>query len=175
MSADMVPGERSPVTRIASAVIWVYVVLCAFVWFGARYVPSDLALIRIATDILYDLVWIPVGVGCWWGLFGVIARRTAKSRGVGFLHGMAAMVAAVAFIALFPQTAFRFLFIPMAVIAVRMVHRILTADTLEEKIATLQERKRGLSDQVMGAAAQGRLSWTREELIELLQPLETGP
>jgi superfamily II DNA or RNA helicase len=52
------------------------------------------------------------------------------------------------------------------------VHRILTADTLEEKIATLLERKRELSDQIMGAAAQQQLRWTREELLELLKPLE---
>jgi SNF2 family DNA or RNA helicase len=52
------------------------------------------------------------------------------------------------------------------------VHRILTSDTLEEKIATLQERKRGLSDDVMGAAAQQQLRWTREELLELLKPLD---
>jgi SNF2 family DNA or RNA helicase len=52
------------------------------------------------------------------------------------------------------------------------VHRILTVDTLEEKIAVLQERKRGLSDRIMGASAQGAMGWTREELLELLQPLE---
>jgi SNF2 family DNA or RNA helicase len=52
------------------------------------------------------------------------------------------------------------------------VHRILTADTLEEKIATLLDRKRGLSDQIMTAAAPQRLQWTREELLELLKPLE---
>jgi len=52
------------------------------------------------------------------------------------------------------------------------VHRILVADTIEEKIATLQERKRGLSDRVMSAAARSQLSWTREELLELLKPLE---
>lgn len=52
------------------------------------------------------------------------------------------------------------------------VHRILTSNTLEEKIATLQERKRGLSDRIMGAAAQQRLRWTREELLELLKPLD---
>lgn len=51
------------------------------------------------------------------------------------------------------------------------VHRILTADTLEEKIATLQERKRGLSDRIMGAAARQTPSWSREELLELLRPL----
>jgi len=52
------------------------------------------------------------------------------------------------------------------------VHRILTMNTLEEKIATLLERKRGLSDRIMDAAVQHQGSWTREELIGLLEPLE---
>jgi superfamily II DNA or RNA helicase len=52
------------------------------------------------------------------------------------------------------------------------VHRILTADTLEEKIATLLESKRGLSDRIMDAAAQRQLRWTRDELLELLKPIE---
>jgi SNF2 family DNA or RNA helicase len=51
------------------------------------------------------------------------------------------------------------------------VHHIQTSDTLEEKIATLQERKRGLSDRIMKAADRP-LRWTREELLELLRPLQ---
>jgi SNF2 family DNA or RNA helicase len=51
------------------------------------------------------------------------------------------------------------------------VHHIQTSDTLEEKIATLQERKRGLSDRIMQAADRP-LRWTREELLELLKPLD---
>jgi len=51
------------------------------------------------------------------------------------------------------------------------VHHIQTSDTLEEKIATLQERKRGLSDRIMEAADRP-MKWTREELLELLKPLD---
>jgi SNF2 family DNA or RNA helicase len=51
------------------------------------------------------------------------------------------------------------------------VHHIQTSDTLEEKIATLRERKRGLSDRIMEAADRP-MKWTREELLELLRPLE---
>ncbi len=50
------------------------------------------------------------------------------------------------------------------------VHRVQASDTLEEKIAELQERKRGLSDRIMQAADRP-LKWTREELLELLKPL----
>jgi SNF2 family DNA or RNA helicase len=51
------------------------------------------------------------------------------------------------------------------------VHHIQTSDTLEEKIAALQERKRGLSDRIMEAADRP-MKWTREELLELLKPLD---
>jgi len=52
------------------------------------------------------------------------------------------------------------------------VHRIITKGTLEERISRLLERKRGLSDRVIGAAIAEKMEWTREELIELLKPLD---
>ena len=51
------------------------------------------------------------------------------------------------------------------------VHHIQTSDTLEEKIADLQRKKRGLSDRIMRTADRP-LKWTREELLELLRPLK---
>ena len=124
MSAVMAPGERSTVSRITSTMIWVYGLLCAVVWFGARHIPGDLVLVRIATDILCDIVWLPVGVGCWWVLFGVIARLMVKSRRTGFFHGVAALMASIMFVALSPQAAFQLLFIPMTIVTVRMIRRI---------------------------------------------------
>jgi SNF2 family DNA or RNA helicase len=52
------------------------------------------------------------------------------------------------------------------------VYRILVEGTLEERIDRLLTTKRGLADQIVGAASRGSWSWTREELIELLQPLD---
>jgi len=52
------------------------------------------------------------------------------------------------------------------------VHRILTMGTLEEKIALLLEKKRDISDRVIGAAVGQEMKWTREELLELLKPIE---
>jgi superfamily II DNA or RNA helicase len=52
------------------------------------------------------------------------------------------------------------------------VHRVMVANTLEEKIDSLIKAKRGLSDSIMGAAASHQLQWTREELLELLKPLD---
>lgn len=51
------------------------------------------------------------------------------------------------------------------------VHKILTEGTLEEKIDLLIEKKRGISDTVIGAATKGELRWTREELLEILEPI----
>jgi SNF2 family DNA or RNA helicase len=47
----------------------------------------------------------------------------------------------------------------------------LTEGTLEEKIDLLIEKKRGISDKVIGAATKGDLKWTREELLEILEPI----
>ena len=52
------------------------------------------------------------------------------------------------------------------------VYRTLVSGTLEEKIAMLLERKRNLADQVIGAAIMQPMSWTKEELLELLKPLD---
>ncbi len=52
------------------------------------------------------------------------------------------------------------------------VYRILTEGTLEERIDHLLQAKRGMADEVVGAAARGGMAWTREELLELLRPLD---
>ena len=52
------------------------------------------------------------------------------------------------------------------------VHRILVEGTLEERIDTLLASKRYLADQIVGAATRRSRSWTREELLELLHPLD---
>jgi len=52
------------------------------------------------------------------------------------------------------------------------VYRTLVSGTLEEKIAMLLERKRDLADRIIGAAINQPMSWTKEELLELLKPLD---
>lgn len=52
------------------------------------------------------------------------------------------------------------------------VYQFLTEDTLEEKIATLLEKKRGIADSVIGAAANMEMKWTKDEILDLLKPLE---
>ncbi len=53
------------------------------------------------------------------------------------------------------------------------VYNVFTKGTLEEKIASLLEKKRNISDKVIGALAKEEIGWTREELLELLKPLES--
>lgn len=52
------------------------------------------------------------------------------------------------------------------------VYRILTQGTLEERICKLIEKKKGIAESVIGAVAGQEMRWTREELLELLEPLE---
>ena len=49
-------------------------------------------------------------------------------------------------------------------------HHVLTEGTLEERIEKILEKKRDISDSVLGATG-GFAGWTREELLELLEPL----
>jgi SNF2 family DNA or RNA helicase len=51
------------------------------------------------------------------------------------------------------------------------VYRTMVSGTLEEKISVLLERKRDLADRVIGAAIGQPMHWTRDELLELLRPL----
>lgn len=48
-----------------------------------------------------------------------------------------------------------------------LVYRLVAEDTVEERILALQEKKRGLADAALAGAA-GAQTWTREDLIEIL-------
>jgi SNF2 family DNA or RNA helicase len=52
------------------------------------------------------------------------------------------------------------------------VHTVIVEGTLEERIDALLEKKRGIADNIIAASTQGMGTWTREELLEILQPLE---
>jgi SNF2 family DNA or RNA helicase len=52
------------------------------------------------------------------------------------------------------------------------VYRILTQGTLEERICRILERKKGIAESVIGAVTGAEMRWTREELLELLRPLD---
>jgi len=52
------------------------------------------------------------------------------------------------------------------------IYHVLTAGTLEEKIDRLLTKKKGMADQIIGAASEGEHRWSREDLLELLKPLD---
>lgn len=52
------------------------------------------------------------------------------------------------------------------------VYRILVQGTLEERIDTLLANKRAMASSIVGAAGSRAGSWTREELLELLKPID---
>lgn len=52
------------------------------------------------------------------------------------------------------------------------VYRIMVQGTLEERIDTLLANKRKIADEIVDAAGAGTRQWTREELMELLKPLD---
>ena len=52
------------------------------------------------------------------------------------------------------------------------VYKLLTEDTVEEKILKLQEKKQQLADSVYGGKGKKGLSFGQDELMDLLKPLE---
>lgn len=52
------------------------------------------------------------------------------------------------------------------------VYRIMVQGTLEERIEELLDNKRMIADQIVDAAGAGARQWTKDELLELLRPLE---
>ena len=52
------------------------------------------------------------------------------------------------------------------------VYNILVEGTLEERINDLLQSKRGMADQILNAVVEGPRKWTREELMEILRPLD---
>jgi len=52
------------------------------------------------------------------------------------------------------------------------VYRIMCEGTLEERIVNILERKRDMTGRIMEAANQGLAGWSREELMEVLRPLD---
>lgn len=50
-----------------------------------------------------------------------------------------------------------------------MVYRLIAKDTIEESIVKLQDKKQMLAEQVLGGEAMQQTSFTKEELLELLE------
>jgi len=106
-----------------SALLWLYAGVLLFVWFFARLISEDAVVISIGTSFFSDLAWVPLGMVVWTGMFAWFAKITAWKRQKSnfyILHS-AAIIAAVVFVIVFPDTAFRFLFIPLIVSVVQVL------------------------------------------------------
>ena len=49
-----------------------------------------------------------------------------------------------------------------------MIYRLVSKDTVEERVLALQERKRGLADAALAGAGLSGAAVTREEILALL-------
>lgn len=110
-------------TVIFSVLLWLYAGVLLFVWFFARLASEDAVIIGIGLSFFSDLAWIPLGLAVWTGAFAWFVRiTTGKTRKSDFyiIHS-AAIIAAVVLVIIFPDTAFRFLFIPLIVSVVRLL------------------------------------------------------
>jgi len=54
------------------------------------------------------------------------------------------------------------------------VHLVLAQGTLEERICRLLERKKGIADSIIGSVSAEDMRWTKEEIIELLRPVDAS-
>ena len=52
------------------------------------------------------------------------------------------------------------------------VERVIAKGTIEERILALQEAKSDLADQVVGASGVSLASLSRDDLVDLLSPVE---
>jgi len=52
------------------------------------------------------------------------------------------------------------------------VYNIIVEGTLESKIHDLLKSKRGIADQILTATVDAGMNWSRDELLEILSPLE---
>ena len=108
-------------TIAVSVILWLYAGVLLFIWFFARITSEEAFIIRVGASFFSDLVWIPLGIGVWtaalvW-LISFALRNTKKS--ISILKYSGAIVAAVIFVIFSPNTAFRFLFLPLILTAIQ--------------------------------------------------------
>ncbi len=110
-------------SAIAGILLWMYAVILIFVWYGARLTPESAVLVRIASSILSDLVWIPLGFTVWSGVITWILGYLFKAKSLPWQ--ILAKTATVSFIVVFficcLETAFAFLFVPLSLFIIRLI------------------------------------------------------
>jgi endonuclease/exonuclease/phosphatase family metal-dependent hydrolase len=112
---------------LVGLLLWGYAALVVFTWHVAFRTPDWAVLIRVAASIFDDLVWIPFGVIIWRqaadDLFRVIRRGMKNPPHARLLL----LTAALLFVALFSDAAFRLLLIPLAVTSAFIVRAFIVS------------------------------------------------
>jgi len=102
--------------------LWFYAVCTVFIWYGARFTPDSAILVRVVASILSDLVWIPFGFIVWTAACAWLLSRIIRHEGSShYIVWAGAFSAALVVFIYSHETAFAFLFIPLAGIIVRTV------------------------------------------------------
>ncbi|MHB9029990.1 MAG: endonuclease/exonuclease/phosphatase family protein, partial [Candidatus Latescibacterota bacterium] len=100
---------------LISILLWTYAALVAFTWHFARMTPELAVLLRVAASVINDLVWIPFGILIWTlALTAILKWFRISPKGVS-PAGIAVFTLVTLLHVLFPETAFRFLFVPLIV------------------------------------------------------------
>ena len=114
-------------TIVGSVLLWVYAGLLVFTWYLARQTPEEAVLIRIVASILSDIAWFPLGIVAWAHIaawYPGVVNRTMHSTKY-FLIQIIGGTAAVFFVLFFPETSFRFLFLPLIVLTAQILQKLI--------------------------------------------------
>lgn len=95
--------------------LWFYAACIVFIWYGARFTPDSAILARVVASIFSDLVWIPFGfivwtAACAWLLERIVRHESASH----IIIWTEAFSAALVLFIFSHETAFAFLFVPLA-------------------------------------------------------------
>jgi endonuclease/exonuclease/phosphatase family metal-dependent hydrolase len=111
---------------LISILLWTYVSLVAFTWYFARMTPELAVLLRVAASVINDLVWIPFGILVWDVAIVSLLKGLQVPPKKSFATGIAVFAAVALFHVLSPETAFRFLFVPLIVAIIFTVRKLVS-------------------------------------------------
>ncbi len=109
--------------------LWAYAGLVIFTWHIARSTPEWAVLLRVAASVINDLVWVPLGILAWSYAVLFLKRILRPGGEESLLLKPVVAILVILFHILFTDTAFKFLFIPLAISAIACLKRILDGRT----------------------------------------------
>ncbi|MCE5249885.1 endonuclease/exonuclease/phosphatase family protein [bacterium] len=117
--------------------LWLYAALAAFIWYGARYTPERAILLRLASSILSDLIWVPFGLLVWTLLIDrVIVHVIRVSKSSRRIPGITtALAGAVLLFVFFFEQSFKFLFLPLLWFIMLAFLRLIRKSTAKKSLS----------------------------------------